>query len=1061
MWTIWDSWPATLSSERVLFAIWVNFPSNINSLWLIALPAASAEVPLTFVTPAVKRILVDAVLPLNRLAAAPNYYESWAATRTCQSVTPEELNLSGFTHINFAFAFFDPSSFQIAPMDSNSASLLGRFTALKEKYNGLETWISIGGWSFTDPGPTQEAFSVMSSTSANRQTFINGLLKFMNQYGFDGVDLDWEYPQADDRGGQPADTENYVALAKELKAALGQKGLSMTLPTSFWYLQHFDVNSLQESVDWFNFMSYDLHGVWDAQSQFVGPYIAPHTNLTEIDLGLDLLWRAGVQADKVTLGMAWYGRSFTLSDPSCNTPNDVCQFSGGANPGPCSGTSGILDDQEIQNIITQNSLTPTWDHTAGVKWITWDSNQWISYDDTDTFQQKKNFASQRCLGGLMVWAMDQKDQTQSNGLGSTPNVTPDQQANAQQMSSDQAASLSCYTTDCNAKCKSGTNKVAEVFGQPGQISTRDRCSKNQYRSVCCNDGTTMGKCQWRGYRGVGMSCIQGCADGETEVVTDTSVQNGKKGQTCNGGLQSYCCAGFSPPPSKSQLEKDAADAAKDAAEAAAQQAALDLAAKAFCRVAVPALLAPLELAEDLIPIFGEILDLAELAATPALIEGCVKGIEKEGKAEFKVFGKEHSLSPGEICQFFGNANPDHSCEYSDEPSKLPETRPPTSSHDPEPTSSACNKRAPNCKRAISSTEAKQPINTEHPGVQRVCDGARWPQACQHYSSVIDFNQILVDAGERGYNPLTCPTFSGFNYRQGGRGEQITVDWTDQHNNDWWNGYMQEPNLNCERDEYPPIGFWQDQDLHDQYVRMVPGTQNQAAGAALFGLGLCRYSGDGKPPASTRNVRFDRMIHGPDRDTSVYTADVTTTLATVSIRFDAYPHQPDFGITANPCWPSTLVDDPGFALLNSDPWYAALSNRQRHQSVDQYSNPPPLAVIQNKPPRAGYQKRFIDPLDMDLSFDERDTKYELTESLAELGIRKCRSTNCVDELKEMKGSSVYGAPPKGPLMPRASEAEPTAVDTGLPPAATPMAPKVGGGGAQLALDLIPRPTVGID
>ena len=71
-------------------------------------------------------------------------------------------------------------------MDSNSASLLGRFTALKSKYIGLETWISIGGWSFTDPGPTQEAFSTMSSTAANRQAFITGLLKFMNQYGFDG-----------------------------------------------------------------------------------------------------------------------------------------------------------------------------------------------------------------------------------------------------------------------------------------------------------------------------------------------------------------------------------------------------------------------------------------------------------------------------------------------------------------------------------------------------------------------------------------------------------------------------------------------------------------------------------------------------------------------------------------------------------------------------------------------------------------------------------------------------------------------------------------------------------
>lgn len=60
---------------------------------------------------------------------------------------------------------------------------------------------------------------------------------------------------------------------------------------------------------------------------------------------------------------------------------------------------------------------------------------------------------------------------------------------------------------------------------------------------------------------------------------------------------------------------------------------------------MPALLAPLEALEDLIPIFGEIADLVEIAATPAIIEACVKGIEKEGKAEFKVFGKKHTLTP--------------------------------------------------------------------------------------------------------------------------------------------------------------------------------------------------------------------------------------------------------------------------------------------------------------------------------------------------------------------------------------------------------------------------------
>lgn len=98
----------------------------------------------------------------------------------------------------------------------------------------------------------------MSSTAGNRAKFISGLKSFMQQYGFDGVDLDWEYPQADDRGGSQADTVNYVALVKEMRQSFGNKfGITVTLPTSYWYLQHFDLPGLQPNVDWFNLMSYD------------------------------------------------------------------------------------------------------------------------------------------------------------------------------------------------------------------------------------------------------------------------------------------------------------------------------------------------------------------------------------------------------------------------------------------------------------------------------------------------------------------------------------------------------------------------------------------------------------------------------------------------------------------------------------------------------------------------------------------------------------------------------------------------------------------------------------
>jgi hypothetical protein len=78
------------------------------------------------------------------------YYESWANTRKCSAVSPEDLNLNGFTHLNFAFVFFDPNTLDIVPMDKNAGELLQRFTALKEKKPGLQTWVSVGGWSFND-----------------------------------------------------------------------------------------------------------------------------------------------------------------------------------------------------------------------------------------------------------------------------------------------------------------------------------------------------------------------------------------------------------------------------------------------------------------------------------------------------------------------------------------------------------------------------------------------------------------------------------------------------------------------------------------------------------------------------------------------------------------------------------------------------------------------------------------------------------------------------------------------------------------------------------------------
>ncbi|OJJ36372.1 hypothetical protein ASPWEDRAFT_108842 [Aspergillus wentii DTO 134E9] len=439
---------------------------------------------------------------------------------------------------------------------------------LKKVIGYYESWASnsrrCDGWT-----PNQ-----LPAQSLTHLSFAKNLVRMLQKYGLNGADLDWEYPGADDRGGNSDDTENFAKLLRTIRDEFNASGqnyeLSFTIPSSYWYLRHFDVPKyLASGADWCNMMSYDLHGVWDGHDPYIGKVVGAHTNLTEIAQAMDLLWRNDVDPSKIVLGIGFYGRSFTLSDPSCTKPG--CPFSGGGANGTCTQTSGILSYKEIQEIITDSENVPVWEEEAGVMYLTWDENQWVSFDTNQTFKQKVDYANDHCLGGVMIWSNDQDTydwQALSALLGKTVDGgsllqgsnSNDEDAKSLVHSYNKYTGGDCYISDCvdwnRGSCKKGYSILDYVHkGSLGVISdpddklcktgdtTEDEDEDSQYRLICCPTDA-MPTCSWTGGSPDGF-CTGGkddtCGGNKFELVRDH--YNDRTGSSpCTVNSRSLCCS---------------------------------------------------------------------------------------------------------------------------------------------------------------------------------------------------------------------------------------------------------------------------------------------------------------------------------------------------------------------------------------------------------------------------------------------------------------------------------------------------------------------------------------
>lgn len=303
------------------------------------------------------------------------------------------------------------------------------------------------------------------------------------------------------------------------------------------------------------------HGMWDQHNKYTGPYIEGHTNITEIDEGLKLLWRNDIDPAKLVIGFAFYGRSYTLNDASCFQPG--CTFSTSGLPGTCTNTGGILSYSEVSSRNNSLSTQTYYDQTSTVKYNVYDGNQWISYDDEQSFFDKKKFLSLRCLTGLMIWALDQDTQGHDALEGLLGDFSSsqleggnldDQTATALSLAFGAYTGQNCFVTPTctdgsdgqkqhDQVCPSGTSAVSTAHAplQAPGFQLNGDCSTGWYRFICCPINSMPKNCEWSGAPVSGeFGCSGSCGDSQYLLNTDTYIGYKGKG-SCYTGNRALCC----------------------------------------------------------------------------------------------------------------------------------------------------------------------------------------------------------------------------------------------------------------------------------------------------------------------------------------------------------------------------------------------------------------------------------------------------------------------------------------------------------------------------------------
>lgn len=340
------------------------------------------------------------------------YYAGWA-TRSGREV--RDINASLLTHLNYAFANVSPDLRAVVgdpkidldkrfPDDTDDEPFYGNYNQLrklKEKHPHVKVIIAIGGWTWSG------RFSDAALTPESRQRFAQSAVDLVERYGFDGIDIDWEYPVA---GGlpenkrRPEDKQNFTLLMASLREHLDQlskktgKDYTLTFAAGAgpYFVKNVELKALADIVDFVNLMTYDMNGPWSSRTGFTAP-LRRGPQLKQdwsVEDAVDLFLHGGIPKEKLVVGVPFYGHEYEGASPD---QHGLFQPFKQARSLPYRHIKELPWAQGDRRLRHAIAATP----------YAYDRESFISFEDPESIAAKAKYIRSRGLAGAMIWEISQ------------------------------------------------------------------------------------------------------------------------------------------------------------------------------------------------------------------------------------------------------------------------------------------------------------------------------------------------------------------------------------------------------------------------------------------------------------------------------------------------------------------------------------------------------------------------------------------------------------------------------------------------------------------------------